>query len=220
MIRPLHLIAALALCVGCQSPAPQTPVNPMQGYAYQNPDLPASPMSLDELHELQASLLFGPDDVAALRMSLEVLRPQVDAILDVWYGFVGGTPHLLAYFSDPHTGEPDGAYLAAVRERFSQWVLDTAAADFDAQWLAWQSEIGLRHHSTKKNLTDQGKGPAIVHMRHMIALTIPVTTTLRPFLEKGGHSPAEVERMHQAWVKAVLLQVILWSQPYVREGEF
>ena len=24
----------------------------------------------------------------------------------------------------------------------------------------------------------------------------------------------------QAWVKAVLLQVILWSQPYVRDGEF
>ena len=28
------------------------------------------------------------------------------------------------------------------------------------------------------------------------------------------------ETMHQAWVKAVLLQVILWSQPYVRDGDF
>jgi len=26
--------------------------------------------------------------------------------------------------------------------------------------------------------------------------------------------------MHQAWVKAVLLQVILWSEPYVRPGDF
>jgi hypothetical protein len=26
--------------------------------------------------------------------------------------------------------------------------------------------------------------------------------------------------MHQAWVKAVLLQVILWSHPYVRDGDF
>jgi hypothetical protein len=26
--------------------------------------------------------------------------------------------------------------------------------------------------------------------------------------------------MHKAWVKAVLLQLILWSQPYVREGDF
>jgi hypothetical protein len=26
--------------------------------------------------------------------------------------------------------------------------------------------------------------------------------------------------MHQAWVKAVLLQVILWSHPYVIDGDF
>jgi len=26
--------------------------------------------------------------------------------------------------------------------------------------------------------------------------------------------------MHQAWIKSVLLQVILWSQPYTRDGDF
>ena len=49
---------------------------------------------------------------------------------------------------------------------------------------------------------------------------MPITTTLKPFLAEGGADPAEVEAMHQAWVKAVLLQVILWSHPYVREGDF
>jgi hypothetical protein len=29
-----------------------------------------------------------------------------------------------------------------------------------------------------------------------------------------------VEKMHAAWVKSVLLQVTLWSQPYVKEGRF
>jgi hypothetical protein len=43
---------------------------------------------------------------------------------------------------------------------------------------------------------------------------------LKPFLADGGATPDEVEAMHQAWVKAVLLQVILWSQPYVRDGDF
>ena len=33
-------------------------------------------------------------------------------------------------------------------------------------------------------------------------------------------SAEEVERMHQAWLKSVLIQVVLWSQPYVRDGEF
>jgi hypothetical protein len=39
-------------------------------------------------------------------------------------------------------------------------------------------------------------------------------------IAEGGAAPDEVEAMHQAWVKAVLLQVILWSHPYVREGDF
>lgn len=80
--------------------------------------------------------MFGGDDVAALRKAHDVVADQVEAILDVWYGFVGGTPHLVAYFSNPATGQPVGEYLAAVRKRFGQWILDTCKADFDASWLA------------------------------------------------------------------------------------
>ncbi len=43
---------------------------------------------------------------------------------------------------------------------------------------------------------------------------------MKPFLEKRGHSAAEVEAMHVAWTKAVLLQAILWCRPYVKEGDF
>jgi len=35
-----------------------------------------------------------------------------------------------------------------VRQRFGQWILDTAAANYDQQWLDFQREIGLRHHRT------------------------------------------------------------------------
>lgn len=47
-----------------------------------------------------------------------------------------------------------------------------------------------------------------------------VPTTLKPFLATKGHRPEEVEKMHEAWRKAVLLQVILWSHPYVTDGDF
>jgi hypothetical protein len=56
--------------------------------------------------------------------------------------------------------------------------------------------------------------------RYLPALVYPVTATLKPFLARGGHTPEEVDRMHQAWIKSVLLQVILWSQPYIEDGEF
>lgn len=30
----------------------------------------------------------------------------------------------------------------------------------------------------------------------------------------------EVEAMHAAWTKAVLLQTMLWCRPYVKDGDF
>jgi Protoglobin len=59
-----------------------------------------------------------------------------------------------------------------------------------------------------------------IPLRHVLALLVPITTTLKPFLAGGGATPDQAEAMLQAWVKAVLLQVILWSQPYVRDGDF
>jgi len=47
-----------------------------------------------------------------------------------------------------------------------------------------------------------------------------VTFTLKPFLAKKGHSADEVEKMYAAWVKSCLLQVTLWSYPYVKAGDF
>src|SRR5689334_12176057 len=39
-------------------------------------------------------------------------------------------------------------------------------------------------------------------------------------LAKKGHSADEVEKMYAAWVKSCLLQVTLWSYPYVKAGDF
>ena len=184
------------------------------GYTYGTDAVPRSPISLDELELLQATLLLGEDDQAALRRSSDLLAPQVEAILDVWYGFVGANPHLLAAFTGPD-GQPNQAYLAAVRRRFGRWILDTARAEFDQDWLDYQHEIGVRHTRRGKNRTDGVQAADQIPLRYVLALLIPI-----PFLAEGGATPEEVEAMHQAWVKAVLLQVILWSQPYVWDGEF
>jgi hypothetical protein len=189
------------------------------GYTYGTDAVPRSPVSLGELELLKATLLLGEDDLGALRRSGEVLAPRVEEILDVWYGFVGANPHLLAAFAGPD-GQPDQAYLAAVRRRFGRWILDTARAEFDQTWLDYQHEIGLRHHRSGKNRTDGVDAADNIPLRYVLALLVPITTTLKPFLAAGGAAPDEVEAMHQAWVKAVLLQVILWSHPYVRDGDF
>jgi len=190
------------------------------GYRLGDSALPPSPLTVDDLASLKSSLLFGQADVAALRKAHDVVKHQIEAILDVWYGFVGATPHLLVYFCDPRTGQPVGAYLEAVRKRFGQWILDTCRADYDAAWLAWQDEIGRRHHRSGKNRADDVEAAPHIPMRHVLALAIPISVTMKPFLAKTGASAAEVEAMHAAWSKAVLLQAILWCRPYTREGDF
>ena len=190
------------------------------GYTHGTSSVATSPVSLADLAQLQASVLFGEQDVAALRRSLPIVADQVEAILDVWYGFVGSQPHLLASFRGRGDGPPLGDYLAAVRKRFGQWILDTARAEYDQRWLDYQHEIGLRHHRAKKNRTDGVASTELVPFRNLFALIFPVTFTLRPFLAKHGHSPAEVDAMHAAWVKSCLLQVTLWSHPYVKDGDF
>jgi hypothetical protein len=202
------------------APKGSAPEASIPGYAYGQPALARAPYTPADLTALQKVLLFTDEDVQALRQSKAILADQTDAILDVWYGFVASTPELVVFFSDTKTGEPDGAYLAAVRRRFARWILDTADANYDQAWLDWQYEIGLRHTRIKKNKTDRVDSTPQVDFRYLPALTIPLTTTLEPFLAKKGASPADVKKMHAAWVKAVLLQVILWSHPYVKDGQF
>lgn len=190
------------------------------GYTYGTPLSARSPLSDQDFADLQATLLLGEADLRALRLAHEVLQDQVEDVLDVWYGFVGGQPHLVRYFAGS-TGAPDAAYLAAVRKRFGAWILDTTAARYDRDWLDYQYEIGLRHTRVKKNQTDGVRSTAeVIHLRYLIAFIVPLSVTMRPFLAKKGHPPEEVEAMHQAWFKAVTLTATLWAQPYLQAADF
>lgn len=179
-----------------------------------------NPVSLTDFEQMKASVLFSDEDLKYLRMSHDIVKDQTEAILDVWYGFVGSQPHLLASFSHKQTGAPLGDYLGGVRKRFAQWILDTSSAKYDQAWLDYQHEIGLRHHRVKKNVTDSAPSTAIVPFKNLFALIFPVTFTLKPFLAKKGHSVDDVEKMYAAWLKSCLLQVTLWSYPYVKDGDF
>lgn len=190
------------------------------GYTYGQVGVAKSPMTDKQFAELKQAVLFTEDDARALRMAGEVLSGQIEAVLDVWYGFVGGHPHLAHYFSDER-GAPNPAYMGAVRKRFGQWIHDTCAANYDRAWLDYQQEIAVRHTPAGKNKTDGVRSSAsLVPLRYIIAFIYPITATMKPFLAKGGHSPEEVDRMHQAWFKSVTMQIALWSEPFAQPGTF
>lgn len=62
----------------------------MNGYTYGSQELAQSPISLQDLDLLKKTLLWSADDDKALHLAGEVLKDQTDAVLDLWYGYVGG----------------------------------------------------------------------------------------------------------------------------------
>ncbi len=209
------MLFALPAMAADRGPADRGPA----GYSYGDPSLATAPYTLEDLALLKKSVLFSEDDVKWLRASRAVLEPQAEAVLDTWYGFVGSTPHLLYYFHN-RQGKPDGRYLGRVRERFRQWILDTADANYDQAWLDYQYEIARRHHRVGKNRADGATGPDHIPARYVLALLYPITATLRPYLANSDYSAEEVDAMHQAWIKSALIQSILWSEPYMNPGDF
>src|SRR5699024_8761591 len=92
---------------------------------------------------------------------------------------------------------------------------DICTGEFDDQWLAYQEEIALRHHTTKKNETDKVDSPApYAPMSHMMAREVPVALTSRDLLAEGASAHDVIDAMQQAWFKPVTVTLVLWSRPY------
>jgi IS1 family transposase len=186
------------------------------GYTFGSPEASRSPVSGEDVELLKATLLWSEDDDRYLGMAGDVLADQVDQVLELWYGYVGSHPHLVHYFAD-HDGQPISEYLERVRARFAQWVRDVCERPYDDAWRDYQHEIGLRHTRVKKNQTDAVDSVPEISLRYLVAFIFPITATMRSFLAAKGHEPGDVEGMHTAWFKAVVLHVCLWSQPYAAE---
>ena len=187
------------------------------GYSFGAPEVARSPVTADDVELLKATLLWSDEDDRYLRMAGDVLRDQVDDVLELWYGYVASHPHLVHYFAD-RDGQPIAEYLERVRARFAQWARDVCGRPYDDTWRDYQHEIGLRHTRAKKNQTDAVDSVPEIALRYLVAFIFPITATMRQFLANKGHAPDDVEGMHTAWFKAVVLHVCLWCEPYASEA--
>lgn len=189
------------------------------GYTYGTEEVASSPLSMEDLGLLKQTVLFTKEDEKYLHLAGEVLQDQIEAVLDVWYSYVGSHPHLAHYFSTTDDKLID-EYLTAVRKRFHVWILDTCNRPYDQDWLNYQQEIGLRHTYVKKNQIDRVQAVPHIGLRYMVTFIYPITATMKPFLANKGHSADDVEKMYQAWFKSVTLQVTLWIYPYAKDDYF
>lgn len=175
-----------------------------------------SPVTADEFKRLQRVVGFTDDDQQALGDAGELLADEAEDLVDGWRKIIGSQEHLSKWFSGPD-GKPDDDYKSAVKPRFVQWVVDMLKRPLDQEWLDYQEEIGLRHTPAKKNKTDGVQAPPVVPLRYLLAFAVPVLADMRKHLARKNLPAEEVERLHAAWTKAVILTLTLWSRPYVKD---
>jgi len=187
------------------------------GYDYGRGTVSESPVTMDELWQLEETVGWSEDDARWLRVAAQTLIPQAEQIVDQWRAAIARQPHLSGWFLRAD-GTPDEAYKAAVKRRFVQWISDLCLRSHDRDWLNYQEEIGLRHTPAKKNQTDRGLTPPLVPLRYTIAFASVVITSIRPFLSGAARTEDDLQLLQAAWTRAVLLSIALWARPYTASG--
>jgi hypothetical protein len=187
------------------------------GYDFGSSRTSTSPVSLEELRDLEQTVGWTDDDARALASLGDLVAERAEEIVDSWRSVIGAHPHLSRWFVGPD-GRPDEQYKASVKRRFVQWVRDVFAKPRDRAWLDYQDEIGKRHTPEKKNRTDGARTPDLVPLRYTAAFTAVVITTMRSFVVDRGIPLDQAVRFQDAWTKAVMLHVTLWTRAYARDG--
>lgn len=185
------------------------------GYDYGS--VARSPVSLEELRQLEAAVGWSDEDAGVLERHRGLFTANAERMVDSWRAVIGAQPHLAKWFFGPD-GKPDGDYKASVKKRFVQWVLDACFRPHDQAWLDYQEEIGLRHTPEKKNQTDGAQTPPLVPLRFLVGFGAVVALSTRQFFVDAGIRDEELLKLEAAWARAVQLHITLWSRPYVKEG--
>jgi Protoglobin len=183
------------------------------GYDYGTRESAVSPVSDAELAKLEQTIGWTTADADVLARHADAFRARAESMVDAWRAVIGSQSHLAQAFVKPD-GAPDNEYKASVKPRFVQWVVDVALRPHDREWLNYQQEIGLRHTPVKKNKTDGGHTPSVVPFRYLIG-SLPMVLAIRGFFSDAIEDEAELRRLEDAWGKAVILHITLWSRAYV-----
>jgi hypothetical protein len=186
------------------------------GYDFGTRKSAASPLSDEDLHNLEQTVGWTDADRDILLKYAALFHLHAEAMVDSWRSVIASQPHLAHWFVRPD-GKPDDDYKARVKRRFVQWVIDVPVRPHDRDWLNYQEEIGLRHTPAKKNLTDAAHTPPLVPLRYLLGF-IPVVLPIRSFFRDSIQSDTELNRIEAAWTRAVLLHITLWSRPYTAPG--
>ena len=186
----------------------------IHGYEYGTARAARSPLTLEDLERLKEVVWLTDEDEAALREAAAILADQADEMVSAYRARLGELPWMAPYSQHPD-GTPNPRYGAASKPRFDRWIIDACTRPLDQDWLNYQHEIGLRHTTAKKTKTDNADSLDHIPMRYLLAFTAVVIATAREYLAVTGAPPEQVDRMHSAFTKSVMLHLTVWTRAYV-----
>jgi hypothetical protein len=185
------------------------------GYDYGTRKSAVSPVSGADLARLEQTAGWTAADAEVLMRYSGAIRDRAASMVDAWRAVIGSQTHLSHWFVKPD-GTPDDEYKASVKRRFVRWVVDVAVRPHDREWLNYQHEIGLRHTPARKNKADHAHTPPVVPFHYLLGF-VPVVLPIRRFFADAIQDEAELRRLEEAWTRAVILHVTLWSRAYMAE---
>ncbi|MDP9167199.1 MAG: protoglobin domain-containing protein, partial [Actinomycetota bacterium] len=77
-----------------------------------------------------------------------------------------------------------------------------------------------RHNRAKKNRTDHADSVDHIPLRYLLAFTAVIIITARTYLNDGQHSAEQVDEMHAAFTKSVMLHVTVWTRAYTADDQW
>ena len=187
------------------------------GYDFGTERAARSPLTMEDLDRLRETVGLTDDDQDALRAAGEILAGQADDMVTAYRARLGQLPWMAPYSNHPD-GSPNPEYGAATKPRFDRWIIDACTRPLDQDWLNYQHEIGLRHTPAKKTKTDNADSVDHIPMRYLLAFTAVVISTARDYLAATGAAGNELDRMHAAFTKSVMLHVTVWTRAYLDSG--
>src|SRR5256885_17117958 len=104
------------------------------GYEYGRPEVARSPVSMDELRQIESTAGWNEEDAKILRRHSSIFRNNAEHMVDAWRALIGAQPHLSKWFFGPD-GKRDEQYADSVKRRFVQWVVDACVRPHDQAWL-------------------------------------------------------------------------------------
>ena len=154
------------------------------GYTYGTDAVPTSPLTLEDLRQIEAAAHVQPGDAELLARAEPILAPHAMDMVDTWRGILAQKTYLAAHSAHPD-GQPNPEYAQASKPRFAQWIIDMCTRERDQAWLDYQYLIGARHMSAAKNAADGADSTPFVPLRYVLAFIAPTVEVGHRLLAEG-----------------------------------